>query len=570
LTEAATVKHNGVTVETQQLRYRRAQETLQWDAAGNLTNDAILAFTYDAADRLVEIKDRTAPTTRTELRYDYLGRRVEEKDYTVGTLTRQRRFVWAGWELIGEVDVNVSTGAKTMQRTFTWGPDLSGTIHGVAGIGGLLLVDHSSTQQTVAGADGRGNVTVLLDALATDPNTPANNLKAGVEYAPYGEIMRMTGDLAQMPFRFQSKWAMGQGWAGSWALELLDFGRRMYAPGLGRFISRDPAGETAGANLYHYCGNDPINQMDPLGLIQMRLIRLPWDPWGDSRSFASHPSLWGFFSSPFGNLDWGSDFWWDPDTGDVYGQSGGSLASVGNVNAAAGRSPGGSGRSGGGGSSGASGASGGGGSSGGSGSINTTTSRISPGSVVGDNLRQIPLLGGVLGALGDIVTGVFNTVLAPVQSGTLLRGPAQIAGGLGELVGRVLSAPDTAVGLVFGGVGCVFGATPDWDPRAAILRFTDMPTWLMPSAMSLGTVNVFGGRSPPDSDNGLAIGTSTGREESLHTVQSRMLGPLYFPLHIVAGATSILTPPGSSSNPGLPPWHRNNFLEQGPMRGRVF
>ena len=35
LTVAATVKHNGVTVETQQLRYRRAQEALQWDAVSS-------------------------------------------------------------------------------------------------------------------------------------------------------------------------------------------------------------------------------------------------------------------------------------------------------------------------------------------------------------------------------------------------------------------------------------------------------------------------------------------------------------------------------------------------------
>jgi hypothetical protein len=49
LTLAASVKHNGNTVETQQLRYRRTQETLQWDAAGNLTNDAMRAFAYDAA-----------------------------------------------------------------------------------------------------------------------------------------------------------------------------------------------------------------------------------------------------------------------------------------------------------------------------------------------------------------------------------------------------------------------------------------------------------------------------------------------------------------------------------------
>ena len=94
-----------------------------------------------------------------------------------------------------------------------------------------MQTDHSSTQQTVAGGDGRGNVTVLLDALATDPNTPANNLKAGVEYAPYGEMVRSTGDLGQMPFRFQSKWALGQGWTGGWPVELLDFGRRVYAPG---------------------------------------------------------------------------------------------------------------------------------------------------------------------------------------------------------------------------------------------------------------------------------------------------------------------------------------------------
>jgi len=297
LTVPATVKHNGVTVETQQLRYRRAQETLQWDAAGNLTNDAVLAFTYDAEDRLIEIKDKTAPTTRTELRYDYLGRRVEEKDYTVGTLSRQRRFVWAGWELIGEVDVNVGTGAKRMQRTFTWGPDLSGRIHGVGGIGGLLLVDHSSTQQTVAGGDGRGNVTVLLDALETDTTTPMNNLKAGVEYAPYGEMVRTVGDLGQMPFRFQSKWALGQGWTGSWPLELLDFGRRMYAPGLGRFISRDPVGESAGANLYHYCGNDPVNRIDPLGLWPLGgPVRVARDPW----YFDANGHIWfeGEWSQP--------------------------------------------------------------------------------------------------------------------------------------------------------------------------------------------------------------------------------------------------------------------------------
>ncbi len=127
-------------------------------------------------------------------------------------------------------------------------------------------MDKSSTQQFLAGSSGRGDVTVLLDALATDTGTPANNLKAGVEYAPYGEILRSQGALADLPFRFQSKWALGQNWAGAWPVDLLDFGRRAYAPALGRFISRDPLGEAGGANLYHYCGNDPVNRTDPYGL----------------------------------------------------------------------------------------------------------------------------------------------------------------------------------------------------------------------------------------------------------------------------------------------------------------
>jgi hypothetical protein len=39
-----------------------------------------------------------------------------------------------------------------------------------------------------------------------------------------------------------------------------------YDPRLGRFLSRDPLREEGGFNLYAYCGNDPVNRHDPLGL----------------------------------------------------------------------------------------------------------------------------------------------------------------------------------------------------------------------------------------------------------------------------------------------------------------
>jgi RHS repeat-associated protein len=45
------------------------------------------------------------------------------------------------------------------------------------------------------------------------------------------------------------------------------FGYRHYDPRLGRWLSRDPLGEAGGFNLYAYCGNDPVNRHDPLGLV---------------------------------------------------------------------------------------------------------------------------------------------------------------------------------------------------------------------------------------------------------------------------------------------------------------
>jgi len=72
-------------------------------------------------------------------------------------------FLYEGWNLIAEV--NAQTG--NLIRTYVWGLDLSGTMQGAGGIGGLLWVNLETGSQEgryVVAYDGNGNVIGLVSA----------------------------------------------------------------------------------------------------------------------------------------------------------------------------------------------------------------------------------------------------------------------------------------------------------------------------------------------------------------------------------------------------------------------
>jgi RHS repeat-associated protein len=64
-------------------------------------------------------------------------------------------------------------------------------------------------------------------------------------------------------------------------LNLHHFGAREYDPTVGRWLQPDPLGLEGGLNLYAYCGNDPINAIDPTGLAAKRK-----GFWGDLADIA--------------------------------------------------------------------------------------------------------------------------------------------------------------------------------------------------------------------------------------------------------------------------------------------
>jgi RHS repeat-associated protein len=149
-----------------------------------------------------------------------------------------------------------------LARSYTWGPDLSGSLQGAGGIGGLVFVRDSGNSYYPA-YDGNGNLTAMVLA-----NSGAAVAK--YEYSPYGELLTSTGTYASTnPFRFSTKYVDSE-------TNLAYFGYRYYNPETGRWINRDPIEEEGGKNLYGYVRNDPVLLTDSLGLISFPKIGWPW------------------------------------------------------------------------------------------------------------------------------------------------------------------------------------------------------------------------------------------------------------------------------------------------------
>jgi RHS repeat-associated protein len=220
--------------------------TLQYDNNGNLTNDGMRSFAYNTENELTNVF--MAGQWRSGFVYDGLGRRRIARDYTwsggVWTLTNEIHYLYDGYLLIQERDTN-----NNVLVTYTRGLDLSDSLQGAGGIGGLLARTDSNGS-TFYHADGAGNITALMDG--------NENIVARYLYGPFGKLVGKWGSMADANEMQFSSMPQHDG------LSLYPF--RNYDADLQRWPNQDPIGERGGINLYRAMNNDPVNEVDPLGL----------------------------------------------------------------------------------------------------------------------------------------------------------------------------------------------------------------------------------------------------------------------------------------------------------------
>ncbi len=202
------------------------------DPDGNMTSGPLPAhrsanstLVWDAENRLVSV---TVNGITTTYGYDFQSRRIRKT--TGASVTR---FVYDGWNMIAEY------AGTTLKRSYAWGMDLSGSMQGAGGVGGLLSIHEATGNGSVKAGqtlyptyDGNGNITRILDS--------GSNVVCSYGYDPFGNFENPTGNDAdssgyatEQPFGFSTKYRDAE-------TGLYYYGYRYYDPVTGRWPSRDP------------------------------------------------------------------------------------------------------------------------------------------------------------------------------------------------------------------------------------------------------------------------------------------------------------------------------------------
>ena len=263
----------------------KSPEAFTYDDDGNMLSDGRFVYTWDGENRLASIETSEAAASvgasrvRVEYSYDHRSRRIGKVISRGGAeaqsweVAESRTFVYDGWNMIREIQYSTIPSFHSSANFYVWGLDLSGSLQGAGGVGGLLSVSVIGGDDSglfFPAFDGNGNVCEYTDA--------ASAIVAHYEYSPFGETVVQSGDFANaFTFRFSTKyWEHGA--------KLYYYGYRFYSPNVGRWLGRDPLGEQGGVNLSGVDNNNFLSFVDLCGLLTYNVDARVWKEefWFDS------------------------------------------------------------------------------------------------------------------------------------------------------------------------------------------------------------------------------------------------------------------------------------------------
>jgi len=214
------------------------------DAGGNWNQAQQVK--WDAWSRVTEVRRKSDGAVLGSYSYDGLSRRTTQ---SVGGTTTHTYYSDA-WRPLEERLNNQTTAA----RQYYWGARHRDD---------LVRRDRATT----SGGPLSETRYVLMDYFSPAAITDqSGTVKERYAFSAFGMRRILTpafGDRAtsecDFTFAFQGQFLDTES-------GFLNYGYRYYSPQLGRWLSKDPIEEEGGANLYGFAENNPVNEVDYLGL----------------------------------------------------------------------------------------------------------------------------------------------------------------------------------------------------------------------------------------------------------------------------------------------------------------